>query len=511
MHSIPRRTFISSGLFGGIGLLSAGRYSNPDPLIEESTSAAAAAHIRRNVYCLTASSPEIRAYRKAITAMRARPATDPTSWQAQSNIHGAFRPNPGAGIINICPPTSSADFVAPPGMIADACQHGTFFLAWHRMYLYYFERIVRTASGDPTFALPYWGYSPTGRRDLPDVFRSPNSATNPLWTDQRAPWANTGGSMNPSAVDSTLAFATTPYSLFSVTVQSSPHNVVHTAVGDGCGWMSAFATAGMDPIFWLHHCNIDRLWEDWLASGGGRVNPTTDPSWMNQSYNFYDEAGATVTLRVSQILDTVTQLDHRYAPPTVCPGRTICFCIPRRPWLEDERIVAKTDSIYNRPPLPQAVKAAGQSGPITLGAKPTQVRLPFDDNLKRQFSVIGSDPKAGRNIKLVVDDVQLLQNPMIYYEIYVDLPSDGKEAVYTSPHYIGNLDFFTSARPRRDRISREFGLVMPFVSLSAMKRWLPDRLEVTFVPQAFAEGEDPARLLRDRPQATIGRVSVTIE
>jgi tyrosinase len=511
MHSIPRRTFLSSGLFGGIGLLTAGRRSTLRHPIEEWTPPAAAGHVRHNVYCLTASSPEIRAYKKAITVMRARPTTDPTSWQAQSNIHGAFRPNAGAGIINKCPPAGPADFVAPPGMIADACQHATFFLAWHRMYLYYFERIVRTASGDPTFALPYWGYSPAGRRDLPDVFRTPNNATNPLWTDQRAPWANTGGNMNPSAVDSTLAFATTPYSLFNDTVRSSPHNTVHGAVGDGCGWMSAFETAGMDPIFWLHHCNIDRLWEDWIASGGGRVNPTTDPAWMNQSYNFYDEAGATVTLRVSQILDTVTQLDHRYAPPTVCPGRFICFCIPRRPWLEDDRITSLADSIYRRPPLSQAVKAAEQAGPITLAAKPVQVRLPFDATLKRQFAVIGSDAKAGRRIKLVVDDVRLLQNPMIYYEIYVDLPADVREAVYTSPLYIGNLDFFTSARPDHNRISRDFDLVMPFVNLSSMKRWLPDRLEVTFVPKSFAEADDPARALRGRPQATIGRVLVTIE
>jgi hypothetical protein len=207
----------------------------------------------------------------------------------------------------------------------------------------------------------------------------------------------------------------------------------------------------------------------------------------------------------------VTQLDHRYAPPTVCPGRPFCFCIPRRPWLEDERFLALTDSIYKRPPLAQPVKAAQQAGPITLGTTPVQVRLPFDDTLRRQFSAIGSDPKAGRSIKLAVDDVRLLQNPMVYYEIYVDLPAGGRDAVYTSPHYIGNLDFFTSARPEHSRISREFDLVMPFVALSAMKRWLLDRLEVTFVPKSFAEGDNPARLLRDRPQATIGRISVTIE
>jgi tyrosinase len=274
--------------------------------------------------------------------------------------------------------------------------------------------------------------------------------------------------------------------------------------------MSAFATAGMDPIFWLHHCNIDRLWEDWIASGGGRVNPTTDSSWMGQTYNFYDEAGATVTLGVSQILDTATQLNHRYAAPTVCPTRTFCFCVPIRPWLQDERIVALADTIYKRPALAQAVSATQQARPIVLAGASVRARVPFDSALTRQLSVIARDQKGGRNIKLVLGDVRLLQNPMVYYELYVDLPA-GTAPAYTSPHYIGNLDFFTSGRPGDDRISREFDLVMPFVRLSAMKLWLSDRLDVTFVPRSFAERGNAAAELRGKPQASIGNISVVIE
>ena len=25
--------------------------------------------------------------------------------------------------------------------------------------------------------------------------------------------------------------------------------------------MASFFTAGLDPVFWMHHANIDRLWE----------------------------------------------------------------------------------------------------------------------------------------------------------------------------------------------------------------------------------------------------------
>lgn len=37
------------------------------------------------------------------------------------------------------------------------------------------------------------------------------------------------------------------------------HNDVHVAVG---GDMQT-AASPKDPLFWLHHCNVDRLWSKW--------------------------------------------------------------------------------------------------------------------------------------------------------------------------------------------------------------------------------------------------------
>ena len=45
------------------------------------------------------------------------------------------------------------------------------------------------------------------------------------------------------------------------------HNLVHNAVG-GYGHMSDTAASAFDPIFWLHHANIDRLFSMWQA-----INP----------------------------------------------------------------------------------------------------------------------------------------------------------------------------------------------------------------------------------------------
>lgn len=506
MKVIDRREFTHTIAAASLGFLPTKRVHLLRPLLQQKMP-----YIRHNVYCLTASSPEIVAYKRAIQVMSARAANDPTSWQAQSNIHGAFKPDPVRGVVNACPPATTADLVAPAGMIADACRHDYLFLAWHRMYLYYFERIVRAASGDPNFALPYWAYSPTGPRNLPEPFRNPGNSTNPLWTDQRRTSINTGTDITASLVDASLALGNTTFSSFQTSLRSTPHNVVHTAVGDTCGWMSFFETAGMDPIFWLHHCNIDRLWDDWITMGGGRTNPTTDTSWMNQSFTFYDEAGASVSLRVDQILDTATQLNFRYAPPTICPTRYWCFCWPRRLWLFDPRLIALADSIAHRPPLPGPYLVTQHPEPVPLGATAREIRLPIAADARERLSAFPRDSQAGGTIKLVLDDIRLQQNPLVAYEIYLNLPPGAADTVYTSPHYIGNLDFFGSARPDQKTLRREFDLVHPYVRLRSMQRWPADTLRVTLVPRSFVEGGPIPRALARRPQATIGRVSIVIE
>ena len=72
-------------------------------------------------------------------------------------------------------------------------------------------------------------------------------------------------------------------------LEQQPHNVIHMAVG---GLMRNPVTAALDPLFWLHHCNIDRLWEVWNRSGGAN---TTSLNWINQTFDFFDIDGSPVT------------------------------------------------------------------------------------------------------------------------------------------------------------------------------------------------------------------------
>jgi tyrosinase len=118
--------------------------------------------------------PVTMAYALAVREMRRRDAENPTSWAYQTAVHWTDMRNPGP--------------------FRDQCQHNTwYFLPWHRMYLYWFERIVRSViqtldevdeRTKATWALPYWDYwdprppgstaPPPFKDSLPPAFRAAN-------------------------------------------------------------------------------------------------------------------------------------------------------------------------------------------------------------------------------------------------------------------------------------------------------------------------------------------------
>lgn len=55
-----------------------------------------------------------------------------------------------------------------------------------------------------------------------------------------------------------------------------PHNSMHVIVGGSGGTMSSVAWAAYDIIFWLHHCNVDRIYESYL-----RIEPDSAAEFEN--------------------------------------------------------------------------------------------------------------------------------------------------------------------------------------------------------------------------------------
>ena len=272
-------------------------------------------YTRKNVWELGADwADPILWYARGVKAMKARALNEPTGWRFYGAIHGI---DEGLwqqlGYLSATEPMPSAADLAA---YWKECQHGSwYFLPWHRGYLIAFEAVIRDAvvklGGPADWALPYWNYFKPNQDRLPPAFASPDwpdgRGDNPLYVPQRYgpnsdgnvfvpvsqinlnalgdpdfAGAASGGSPGFGGVDTGFSHGGTVHG----GIETQPHDLVHVLVGGGDtqsglpGLMSDPETAGLDPIFWLHHGNIDRLWEVWRQNPVTHVDPP-DPNWVN--------------------------------------------------------------------------------------------------------------------------------------------------------------------------------------------------------------------------------------
>ncbi len=471
-------------------------------------------YVRHNIWDLEATGPwdpVTLAYAKAVKAMQARPLTDPTSWQYQAAIHGR---NGGA----------------PAGAIWNQCQHGSwYFLPWHRIYLYYFEKIVRAeviAQGGPSdWALPFWDYEVPGQAKLPPAFRlptMPDGSPNPLFVTQRGPGWNAGAELPPSVRSSTLAMSfanylpppapgfgggiTTPVQFFGAygELEFTPHNDVHSAIG---GFMGDPNTAALDPIFWLHHANIDRLWSVWLGQGGGRANPGQD-AWLNQSFPFYDETGTQVGLSVTEALDTVGDLEYVYQDEAQAVAPPAALAAEAEPVREP---------VSGPPAEPELVGATER--PLDLTGRPATIDVVLDHDASAAAGDAAhaqiAEPTPTGRVYLNLEDIEGERNPSVVYEVFVGV------AGAIAPTYVGNISFFGLERhgaaapgevPHGFR--RTFDITSIVAQLHEQGAW-QERLTVSLRPTGpvMPPGALTAEEQRSAAQAQsvpvrIGRISV---
>jgi tyrosinase len=112
-------------------------------------------------------------------------------------------------------------------------------------------------------------------------------------------------------------------------IENLPHNRVHVQIGGNSGFMTDPSTAALDPIFWVHHCNIDGLWEVWRNQGPQFRNPT-EADWRSTvPFPMHDGDGQPFTYFSQDMLDTtkvpaVDSLRSRSAGPSRRRSRPGC-------------------------------------------------------------------------------------------------------------------------------------------------------------------------------------------
>jgi tyrosinase len=126
---------------------------------------------------------------------------------------------------------------------------GKNFLAWHRWFLLRLEK--RLQQVDASVTIPYW--DPIKNPQIPGPLTDPQLLNS--WSVDRGTW---DPSQLPIAADLTAVKSRTTFTAFQSRLEGM-HAGVHNAVGGDM----AGAASPTDPLFWLHHSNIDRIWSEW--------------------------------------------------------------------------------------------------------------------------------------------------------------------------------------------------------------------------------------------------------
>ncbi len=387
--------------------------------------AQAAGYVRANI-----TSPEgqqaLATYAAAIDKMLKLPPEDPLNWYRQAMIH-----------------------------VLD-CPHGNWwFLPWHRGYLWYFESIIRTVSGNSAFALPYWDWTatpyippsmwqgvltPTNDAYLPnaEAFKIGfTAAVDAFWADltpEQKYWMNLrqGGTIQSaedlmnlvldSFVDRDEARGLTPQnpqlnpqtqamvSLDNLTqsvlaplqfesepsalgfgsyrlsnhdqsggkgpLESQPHDNVHDSID---GFMGMFMSP-VDPIFYLHHANVDRIWTVWtnLQVQAGLPILPTDSAWENEQFAFFVDAGGNKVQSVAS--DWKTTVDYTYSPGSgsdyVRPDARISSRLSQGAVLASAMVGSEGDNAASASAdLPDMAEPVSMNVTITVPADPTDTAV----------------------------------------------------------------------------------------------------------------------------------------
>ncbi len=178
--------------------------------------------------------------------------------------------------------------------IMNAIHRSPAFLPWHRRFIYDLELELQRVSGNPDLGIPYWNW-PSGGASASmwndDLLGGDGDAggvvrTGPFrageWTIVNSSGVSAGPLLRtlgqqtpnlPTQAEINQVLAVTPYDVAPWNTSSNPsfrnqlegwigpnlHNRGHVWVGGSMLPM----TSPNDPVFYMNHCMVDKVWHDW--------------------------------------------------------------------------------------------------------------------------------------------------------------------------------------------------------------------------------------------------------
>jgi tyrosinase len=410
---------------------------------------------RRTLQGLAWNDPIVSTYRDAVGQMKQKPASDKASWASLAKIHGT---NPGQ--YHFCP-------------------HGNwYFLPWHRAYILTYERFIRKLTNNNDFALPFWDW--TKNPTMPDVFLSPTTPDGKKnWlfvNDQdfgqswKRTWPN-NKPMPPQIVGPSVLqdiLESPDYETFGTSrprnqnnrdpswilkrtgdqglLERSPHNQVHNNIG---GWMPS-AMSPRDPLFFMHHCNIDRIWAVWNSLGNDN---SKDSLWTDMPFtdNFVNTDGSSYSPKVSDLF-VPENLGYTYGLPAPVPMAASPNLMALQSKLTTMRAppaAAAGDSgirTFTAAPPAQAVGTATKPLAVSVNVNPALIAavvkrkaVPSGTELLN-FAAAREQRATGPRVLGFIRDVTVTWPENTEYRVFLDRP--GLKPELDDPSYVGSFSVF---------------------------------------------------------------------
>lgn len=502
---------------------------------------------RKNVWNLGSDwADDILWYARGVRAMKTQPLATPTSWRFYAAVHG-FNAQRWTAVGGYDPATDPLPSQPLVNQFWQQCQHGSwYFLPWHRGYVLAIEANLRAAivaAGGPSdWAMPYWNYFGPNEAALPPAFGSPDwpdgKGDNPLYMSARfGPKGNgkvyiplnqvnlkamsdpdftgSGGGGGPGFGGIATGFSHSGQTHGGI--ESQPHDVVHGLVGGQrpsprlVGAMADPRTAALDPIFWLHHANIDRLWEVWNENPPTHVDPSS-PAWRAGPASSGQRAfcmpmpdGSTWTYTPADTV-SITALGYTYDDLSPAVGSPV----PVRSGAGAPQGVAGDAEGAPDVTTPRNVEIVGANDvTIEVKAAPSRTQVRLDRTARRKVSdslveALDVDAAAPDRVFLNLENVRGNADAS-GFSVYVGLP-DGADPAEHPELLAGSVGLFgisQASDPDEEHAGEGITYVLEISdvvdALHVGNAFDVEALPVTIVPDM---GVDAAS------DVTIGRVSI---
>jgi len=399
--------------------------------------------VRENVNTFTRDSVKLKKLRDAVAGLKDRKLDNSISWFTQAGIHDILPNDPD---LNKVPMSIRALF-------HQCHKTESLFFLWHRAYVAAVEKLMQDAIHDPTFRLPYWNWY--ADPSLPEAFRSEfldqqHTQKNPLYIANRI--ANQQMNVNRGDPIWTPQIITDydsdDFESFQGQLNDNEHGMIHVFVGTRTN-MGSISYAARDPIFYLHHANIDRLLMVWLKKNPTHQPPAHFPGWVPSVYRFPIPPGSTgksnppVYTPSEQALALGSMEAMGYKYDNVDPPNLSTPPVPAAP--QHLQVSAAASAKRKEMKLMQFAAAEAPNKALEIAAGGTvdlTVEASQKERIKSLANMTPSPQPAG--LSLVFENIQVKEPPsgLAGYRVFVNLPKETTPSESFRDHFVGTLSLF---------------------------------------------------------------------